>query len=137
MRRSIAALIALSAVAACAPTEGRTPEGRFATSADGPRQCFEPRRVTNFRRGETDQQVYVRVLGGGVFEIASGGCFDLGSTNGLAITPSIGISDRLCVGDGANITVLNSTAPQGPCLARVVRSLSEAEIEALPGRQRP
>ena len=137
MRRSIAVLIVLSAVAACAPTEFSAPESRIATADNGPRQCFEPRRVTNFRRGETDQQVYVRVLGGGVFEIASAGCFDLGSTNGLALTPTIGISDRLCVGDGARITLLNSTASQSPCLARVVRSLSEPEIEALPGTQRP
>lgn len=137
MRRSIAALIVLSAVAACAPTEGGTPDARFATAADRPRQCFEPSRVTNFRRGQTDQQIHVRVLGGGVFELASGGCFDLGTANGLAISPTIGISDRLCVGDGARVTVLNSTASRGPCQARIVRSLSEAEIEALPSRQRP
>jgi len=137
MRRSIALLIALSAVAACAPTEGSTPESRIATAENGPRQCFEPRRVTNFRRGATDQQIYVRVLGGGVFEIGSAGCFDLGTTNALSITPTIGISDRLCVGDSARITLLNSTASPGPCAARVVRSLTEAEIEAMPGNQRP
>lgn len=137
MRRSIALLIALSAVAACAPTEGSTPESRIATAADAPRQCFEPRRVTNFRRGATDQQVYVRVLGGGVFEIGSAGCFDLGTTNSLAITPTIGVSDRLCVGDSARLTMANPSLSQGPCAARVVRSLTEAEAEALPGPQRP
>lgn len=137
MHRSLAIVLAAAAVAGCAPTEGASPNARIATADGGPRQCFEPRRVTNFRRGETDQQVYVRVLGGGVFELASAGCFDLGSTNGLSITPSIGISDRLCVGDGAQISVLNPTIAQGPCSARVVRSLTQTEVEALPGIQRP
>jgi len=137
MHRSIALLIALSTVAACAPTEGSTPESRFATAESGPRQCFEPGRVINFRRGATDQQIYVRVLGGGVFEIGSAGCFDLGTTNSLAITPAIGVSDRLCVGDSARVTIMNPTISQGPCAARVVRSLTGAEIEAMPRAQRP
>ncbi|WP_428151787.1 hypothetical protein [Brevundimonas sp.] len=136
MRRSIAVLIALSAVGACAPTEGSTPEAQIATRDGGPRQCFEPGRVINFREGDA-RQVYLRVLGGGVFEVASTGCLDQGSTNAMAISSTIGINDRLCVGDSARITVLSPSTAMSPCAARVVRSLTEAEIEALPGRQRP
>ena len=136
MRRSIALLLVLTAVAACAPTDGVAPQSRVATADGGARQCFVPRQVINFRQGDT-QQVYLRVFGGSVFQLSSAGCFDLDSTNGIAITPSMGISDRLCVGDSARITVSNPTVAQGPCSARVVRSLSEAEIGALPSNQRP
>ena len=136
MRRSIALLLASVAVAGCAPTDGSAPEAQIAARDGGARQCFQPQRVINFRQGGT-QQVYLRVLGGGVFEVSAAGCLDLGSTNAMAISPSIGVSDRLCVGDSAQITVLNPTAAPGACPARVVRSLSGAEVEALPGRQRP
>lgn len=136
MRRSIALSLAAVALAGCAQTDGATPDRRFATTPGGAIQCFQPNRVINFRRGDS-QQVYLRVMGGGVFEVSSAGCLDLGSTNAMAISPTIGIGDRLCVGDSARITVLNPSTAMGPCAARVMRSLSEAEIEALPGAQRP
>lgn len=138
MRRSIFLLLALSGLAACAPTDGaeRSPPG-FATSAGGPVQCFQPDRVINFTRGANPQQVNLRVLGGAVFQVSSAGCLDLGSTNAMAISPTIGIGDRLCVGDSARITVLNPSISQSPCAARVERSLTAAEIEALPANHRP
>ena len=137
MLRPITVLGALAGIAACAPTDGAQPASSgFATAAGGPTQCFQPDRVINFRQGDT-QQVYLRVFGGGVFQVSSAGCLDLGSTNAMSITPSIRNSDRLCVGDSARITVLNPSIAQGPCAARVERSLTQAEIDALPGNQRP
>ncbi|WP_298163610.1 hypothetical protein [Brevundimonas sp.] len=136
MRRSITVLLALSGLAACAPTEGGAQGSQLATRDGGVRQCFEPGRVINFRQGE-QQRLYLRVLGGGVFQVGSSGCFDLGSANAIAISPSAGINDRLCVGDGARIASLGPSSLPGPCFARIERSLTEAEIEALPGRQRP
>ena len=136
MRRSIAVLIALSAVAGCAPTDGAAPGTQIATRDGGARQCFDPDRVINFRQGE-QERLYLRVLGGGVFQVGSSGCFDLGTTSAMAISPSAGINDRLCVGDSARITILSLSSLPGPCFARIERSLTEAEIEALPGRDRP
>ncbi|WGM29987.1 DUF6491 family protein [Brevundimonas sp. NIBR11] len=135
MRRSITVLLFATAVAGCAPTDGPAPSPRFTSVNGQPVQCFQPARIQNFRT-EGQQRLYVRALGGAVFELSSAGCFDLGTANTLAITPSVGIADRLCVGDGARIALSNSTG-QGPCYARVVRSLTAAEIEALPSRSRP
>ena len=138
MRYALPVLSAVAVLAGCAPTDGaRTASSRLATSAGGPAQCFQPDRVVNFTRGEGSQQVNLRTLGGGVFQVSTSGCLDLGSTNAMTITPSIGIGDRICVGDGARITVLNASYAPGPCAARVERSLTQAEIDALPGRQRP
>lgn len=124
------------ALAACAPTEGAAPGGAQAASAGSPRTCFLPQQVVNYR-SVRDRTVYVRTIRDDVFEIDAAGCFDLGTSFGLAIIPSFGVNDRLCVGDGARITVSNPSAGQGPCMARVVRSLTPEEVAALPGRDRP
>lgn len=135
MRRTIILLLVATGLAGCAPIEGAA--GLRTAAADRPeRQCFLPRQVVNFR-SDGMQSVYLRALGGDVFEVSSAGCLDLTSSNALSITPSMGISDRLCVGDGARIAVQNPTIGQGPCQARVVRKLTVAEIEALPSRSRP
>ena len=136
MRRSIALLIALSAVAACAPTGDAAPGSQIGTPGGGARQCFQPDRITNFTRGD-DEQVYVKVLGGGVFAIRSGGCPDVGTTNSLSISPATGVGGQLCVGDSARIVLPNARFGPDQCLARVERSLTAAEVEALPGPQRP
>jgi hypothetical protein len=136
MRRSIAVLIALSGLAACAPTEGSAPGSGIGLPDGGARQCFQPDRIINFTRGETEQ-VYVKVLGGGVFAIRSGGCPDVASANSLSITPATGMGGQLCVGDSARIVVPNASFGPDQCLARVERSLTEADVEALPSRQRP
>lgn len=138
MRRTIALVFVVASLAGCAPTDGTQPSRPgFATSAGGPVQCFQPDRVVNFTRGSHSQQVNLRVLGGAVFQVSSAGCLDVASTNALSIRPTIGVGDRLCVGDSARVAVLNSSSNQGPCIARVERSLTAAEIEALPGNQRP
>lgn len=136
MRRSIALLLALSGLAACAPTEGAAPGARFRATADEPARCFQPDRVINFARGDT-QQVHVRLLGGGVFAIRGGGCPDVGSATAFALTPAAGVGSRICVGDSVRITVPDNRFGPDQCLARVERSLTPAEVEALPANQRP
>ncbi len=135
MRYALTLTAAALALASCAPTGVATP-GPQAGADREPARCFQPQRVINFREGP-DQNLYLRILGGDVFEARSGGCIDLGRSNGLVIEPSSGIGDRLCVGDQARITPSSSTFPTRPCLARIERSLTEAEIEALPSRSRP
>lgn len=133
MRQSIAALVIAAGVAACAPTGGTAPD---AAARAAPRPCFQPDRITNFTDGG-GQRLYVRVFGSGVYAIGTGGCPDVASAHTLAITPTIGVSDRLCVGDSARIAVPNASFGPNPCIARVERALTEAEVEALPSNQRP
>ncbi|MFC5344117.1 hypothetical protein ACETK8_18750 [Brevundimonas staleyi] len=138
MRRSIALLAALAttAVAGCAPTEGTAPGARIGTPGGGARQCFQPDRIVNFTRGETEQ-VNVRLLGGGVFSIRTGGCPDVATANALAVTPATGIGSQVCVGDSVRVALPGARFGPNQCLARIERSLTEAEVGALPSRQRP
>lgn len=100
------------------------------------RQCFGPNQVTNFRSGD-GQSLYIRTRPNAVFELeASGGCPDAQGANQLAIQPVFGNS-RLCTGDTAVITVPGSAAPLQTCRVRISRALTEAEVAALPSRQRP
>lgn len=133
MRRSIPLLLSFAALAACAPTEGASVQ--TAAADRPPRQCFTPREVVNFR-SDGAQSIYLRTLDGGVYEASSGGCFDIGNAIAVSIAPTMGINDRLCVGDGAQIVSQSSTRP-GPCSMRIVNRLTEAQIEALPSRHRP
>lgn len=135
MRRTTASILVAVGLASCAPTEATAPRTETSVTS-GARQCFQPSRIQNFTRGGTDR-IYVRVLGGGVFALQSGGCPDLGTSIALSITPATGISDRLCVGDRANITQPSDSFGPGQCIARVSGSLSPTEIDALPPAQRP
>lgn len=136
MRRSIALLLAAAGLAACAPAAGSAPDSALATSRSGPGQCFDPARIVNYARGESGV-IYVRAQNGDVFGISGAGCPDIGAGISISITPTIGIGSRLCVGDDAH--VVTPAAGFGParCRARVQSALTEAEIEALPSRQRP
>ena len=136
MSRILALVLVGAAVAGCAPTDGTAPGAQIGTAAGGARQCFQPDRIINFTKGDTEQ-IYVRVLGGGVFAIRSGGCPDVGNANALVITSATSIGSQVCVGDGARIAVPRTSFGPDQCLARVERSLTEAEVEALPSRQRP
>ncbi len=77
------------------------------------------------------------MFGGGVFSIRSGGCPDVGRANSLSITPATGVGSQLCVGDTARIVAPNTGFGPDQCLARVERSLTQAEVDALPSAQRP
>lgn len=136
MYRPIALVLALAGLAACAPSTGNAPGSQAAASEGYARPCFQPARITNFTRGDT-QQIYVKVLGGGVFALRSSGCPDFGTGFALQIAPATGIGDRLCVGDSAQVAAPNGSFGPGQCLARVERSLTDAEVEALPSRYRP
>ncbi len=135
MRRFLIVTSTALTLSACAPT-GQTEVAAMGRGGDAPRACFRPSEIVNFREASS-QSLYLRSRRGDVFEVAAAGCLDLGVGYGLSITPTTGISDRLCVDDSARIVGSGSTFPRGPCLARIVRSLTPAEIEALPSRDRP
>lgn len=134
MRRSLALILAAGGVASCAPTGETAPRPGSASSSA--LQCFQPSRILNFTRGGTDQ-IYIRVLGGGVFSLQGGGCIDLGVSPAITIRPAIGISDRLCSGDSAIIEQPGGGFGPRQCRARISAPLTQAEIDALPSAQRP
>lgn len=134
--RAFITVMAACAVSACAPMGSTGPGGQVGLGDRAAAACFRPQQIVNFRGGD-EQNLFVRALGGDVFEARTSGCFDLERATTITVTPAAGASNRLCVGDSANILVSGSTLPQGPCYARIVRTLTEAEVEALPSRYRP
>lgn len=130
-----AAGLSAAVLAACAPTPAGN--GAAATPESAARACFVTNQVNNFRAGE-NQNLYLRAGRAGVFELSTiGWCQDLDWANALTITPQFG-GTRLCPGDQAVIGYrAGGATPNGPCRARVVRKLTNAEVEALPGRSRP
>ena len=44
---------------------------------------------------------------------------------------------RLCTGDFSRILVSGGPTPRQPCRVQVVKKLTEAEVTALPARDRP
>lgn len=122
-------------LAGCAPM----PERAAAQGAETPPRCFNVDQVQNFRQGRPGQ-VYVRALGGGVFELSSpGGCTNLDFTHSLAILPDgAGLAgSRVCVDDSVRLATPGATSTTDVCRARIMRSLTRAEIAALPDRDRP
>lgn len=128
MRTPIAlAVLALSA-SACAPTAGM----------DGPReprQCFFVNEVQSFASSD-DRKVYVRTGRNEVFELTTFSC------NNVDWSTSIGIAARgggssVCSGFDAELIVPDIGAGQRTCPVTAVRRLTEAEIAALPPRDRP
>jgi hypothetical protein len=55
---------------------------------------------------------------------------------GLAFLPQGGLT-RLCTGDWTMIVPNGATPPVTPCRVRIVMKLSDAEVAALPARDRP
>jgi len=121
----------LMIASACAP-------GPDMVMTDGTeRACFMSDRIINFRAGQSPS-LYVKALGGDVFELQSTGyCRDLDSSNSIGFSPLTGSSERTCVGDSIDINVSVAGASSNRCRARVVRKLSEEEVAALPSRYRP
>lgn len=133
---TFAVLAAAAAAAACAPT----PAGGGMTGPDrAPRACFVTGQVQNFRSGEEQQTLYLRAGRAGVFQLETvGWCRDLDWANQLAIVSESSGGSRLCADDRALIVYRGGgSMPNGPCRARVVRRLTDAEVAALPGRSRP
>lgn len=130
-------LAALATVAAgCAPAGGPpSPMSASASASASARQCFSQTQVTNFRQGQ-DQKIYLRMLNRGVFELQSGGC-DLGLANAIQISLEHGGSSRVCTDDTVRILNDGGDLVNIPCRARITRTLTPAEVEALPSRDRP
>lgn len=123
------AFATMAALAGCAPVS-TTPADE--TRSSTPRACFYTDQVRNFRSGDA-QSLYVRDLSRNVFQLnASGFCRDLDFANAIVIRPQAGGGNRVCVDDWVVIG-----AGAEPCRAVVRRQLTEAEVEALPSRQRP
>ena len=124
----------LVALAGCASTASGPVDAATSTAA---RQCLFQNDVQSFRVRSSDQTVFVRGIGKAVFELqVSGACRDMDHAMGMAFWPQHGL-DRLCTGDRTQIMFSGGTPPATPCFARVVRKLSEAEVAALPERDRP
>ena len=131
----LASILTASSMAACAPVAGpaSTGAGDDRTVA----RCFRTDQVRNFRvDGSTN--LYIRSLRDDVFHInTAGGCWDLDSAISIAVLPTGGGSDTVCVGDPVRVLVPNSSPGRGACRAFVTKSLNAEEIAALPDRARP
>ena len=124
----------LAALAGCAAPPSN-PAAVPTSTAE--RQCLFQNDVESFRVRSSDQTVFVRGIGKAVFELqVSGACRDMDHAMGMAFWPQRGL-DRLCTGDTTQIMFSGGTPPATPCRARIVKKLSEAEIAALPDRDRP
>ena len=84
-----------------------------------------------------DQTLYIRGSGKTVFQLETAGyCRDLDTAMGLAFLPQGGLN-RLCTGDWTQVVPSGATPPATLCRVRIVKRLSEAEVAALPERDRP
>ncbi len=119
-----------TALSACAVSGTRPGQ-----SGTGERQCFYSDRVDNFR-GD-NQTLYVRTRNKEVFELKTlGYCDNIDFAFGIAFVPEPSLN-RLCTGDTSRILVSGGASPRAPCRVQVVGKLSEAEVTALPARDRP
>lgn len=127
---STAAAMGLSA---CAPAAATAVADGEKTTA----RCFRTDTVRNFR-ADRQSDLYIRSLRDDVFQInTSGGCWDLDSALSIAVTPTVGGSDTVCVGDPVHILVPSADPGRRTCRAFVTKSLTAEEVAALPDRARP
>lgn len=135
MTRIIIAMTALGlTMTACAPTEA--PDAALPRAE---RACFNADQIQNFRSGRSGQ-LYVRALGGDVYQLdTAGGCTNLDFAQRLAILPDgAGLAGgRVCTTDSVRIAVAGAASPTDTCRARITRRLTDAEVAALPARERP
>jgi Family of unknown function (DUF6491) len=128
---STAAALSLSACAPAATTAAAA-EGKTSTA-----RCFRTDNIRNFRV-DRQSDLYIRSLRDDVFLInTAGGCHDLDSAISIAVTPTAGGSDNVCVGDSVHVLVPGSSFGPGACRAFVTKSLNAEEVAALPSRARP
>ena len=127
----LAVAVAATALSACAPTTG-TEAAR--TPARG-QQCFYTDQIDNFRGN--NQTLYIRARNKDVYELQSlGYCADIDFAFAIAFLPDAGLSRR-CTGDFSRIVVSGGPPPRNQCRVQVVKKLTEAEVMALPARDRP
>lgn len=119
--------LATTAVAGCAPM---SPSAAGLDGQTDPRRCFLVSQVRNFSAAE-DGKIVVHASRRSAFELtAVGYCRDIDWANQVALQPLIGESS-LCVGDTADLVVRPLGGDAERCRIRIIRSLTEAEIEAL------
>lgn len=140
MRAAFTISVAALALVACAPTGGNggTP-GMAGSGPSSARQCFNVGQVNNYTRGRQDQ-LFLRVGRNAVYELhAAGGCPDMDFARQVALIPDGGmVGSRLCSDDWARVVVPGSiSAAATVCRVRISRQLTEAQVAALPPRQRP
>ena len=124
-------IVGAVALAGCAPTAST----ERAESVGPERQCLFQDQIQSFR--VRDQTIYLRGSGTTVFQLeAAGHCRDLDGAMGLAFLPQGGLT-QICTGDWTMIVPSGATPPVTPCRVRIVKKLSDAEIAALPARDRP
>lgn len=122
--------VGATALSACAMS-GNTPSPSGASE----RQCFYADQVDNFRGN--NQTLYIRARNKDVFELKTlGYCDNIDFAFRIGFVPDAGFN-RLCTGDVSRILVSGGTPPRAPCRVQVVKKLSEAEVAALPARDRP
>lgn len=123
------AAVGVIALPACAPTPGTD----TASSSASNRQCFSPGPGINFRGN--NRTFYLRSGNEDVFELKTvGSCPEIDFTLSITFVQRLG---RLCTGDTTHITMADGLTPRTVCQVQVVKKLTEAEIEALPSRDRP
>lgn len=125
----ILAALSLSATAACAPT---TP-GMAQTGA--PRECFFIQEVRSFASSD-DRRVYVDTGSNEVFELETFGCSNVDWSTSIGIRSTTGGSS-ICSGLDAELIVPDLPGGRTTCPVTGVRRLSDAEVAALPERDRP
>lgn len=123
----IAAAVALVSPAAAAPP---------AADPKPARQCFSSGQVTNFRAGEDDRTLYLRV---GVKEVYRLDllmpCPEIDFSHQIAIR-SRGGAMNICSGLDA-VILAPSTRGVRRCEVRTVERLTPEAVAALPSRERP
>ena len=130
---SAAGAVAALSLSACAPATTATATGEQASTA----RCFRTDSIRNFRV-DRQSDLYIRSQRDDVFLInTSGGCTDLDSALSIAILPTTGGSDTVCVNDPVRIIAPGSSFGSGSCRAFVTKSLTAEEVAALPDRARP
>ncbi len=125
----ILSVLALGALSACAPT---TPG---MTRADGERQCFFISQVRSFASSD-DRRVFVETGSNEVFELQTFGCSNVDWSTSIGIRSTTGGSS-VCSGLDAELIVPDLPGGRTTCPVTGVRRLSEAELAALPERDRP
>lgn len=129
--RLIPLLVLPVALAACAPVDG-VDTGRSAEL----RPCFLVQQVTSFR-SDGRQSIHVRTVGDEVFRLDAIACPGLETNFQIGLEPGLGSSSRLCQGDTVRLIARGYTSDVQSCPARVGPRLTEADIAALPARDRP
>lgn len=126
---TVAALSLAAAAAGCAPTSTSPAQ------AGGARECFFVREVQSFASND-DRRVYVRTGANEVFELQTFGCSNVDWSTSIGIRSTTGGSS-ICSGLDAELIVPDLPGGRTTCPVTGVRRLSDAEVAALPERDRP